>query len=231
MQATDIEPEPFSAMQKAAKEFVDVLPGADQPRPGLLRRHRDHARHPDHRPCPGAQPRSTTCELAEGTAIGEAIFTSLTAITNFQATLGDDGQEAPPARIVLLSDGYNTSGRRTRQADRRGQRRQGAGVDHRVRHRLRHPRPRRRDRAGAGRPLDAEQIADDTGGSYSEAATAAGAAAGLRGPGQPDRLHHRAAGHQPLVRPRRPAVRLPRRRSLLWTNRLSESLLWTNRLL
>ena len=41
-----------------------------------------------------------------------------------------------------------------------------------------------------------KQIADDTGGSYSEAATAARARAGLRRPGQPDRLHDRAEGRQ-----------------------------------
>jgi Ca-activated chloride channel family protein len=46
--------------------------------------------------------------LAEATATGEAVFTSLDAIRSVPAD-GADG--APPARIVLLSDGYRTSGR------------------------------------------------------------------------------------------------------------------------
>src|SRR3712207_9036371 len=50
-------------------------------------------------------------DLAESTAIGEAVFTSLNAIENFQSTLESAGEEAPPARVVLLSDGYPTVGR------------------------------------------------------------------------------------------------------------------------
>jgi Ca-activated chloride channel family protein len=46
--------------------------------------------------------------LAEATATGEAVFTSLDAIRMVPSD-GADG--APPARIVLLSDGYRTSGR------------------------------------------------------------------------------------------------------------------------
>ncbi len=46
--------------------------------------------------------------LAEATATGEAVFTSLDAIRSVPA---DGANGAPPARIVLLSDGYRTSGR------------------------------------------------------------------------------------------------------------------------
>jgi len=47
-------------------------------------------------------------QLAEETATGEAVFTCLSAI----AGVPSDGAEgAPPARIVLLSDGYRTFGR------------------------------------------------------------------------------------------------------------------------
>jgi Ca-activated chloride channel family protein len=46
--------------------------------------------------------------LGPSTAIGEAVFASLAAI---ESVPGEPGQEAPPARIVLLSDGTNTQGR------------------------------------------------------------------------------------------------------------------------
>src|SRR3712207_9222125 len=38
------------------------------------------------------------------------------SIENFQSSLDADGEEVPPARIVLLSDGYNTVGRPDTQA-------------------------------------------------------------------------------------------------------------------
>jgi Ca-activated chloride channel family protein len=50
-------------------------------------------------------------KLAERTAIGEAIFTSLQAIQVFTKSSTPHGTKAPAARIVLLSDGSNTFGR------------------------------------------------------------------------------------------------------------------------
>ena len=57
-------------------------------------------------------------ELAERTAIGEAIFSCLDAIKTFQAQLqGTDPSEGnAPARVVLMSDGSNTWGRSPEQA-------------------------------------------------------------------------------------------------------------------
>lgn len=46
-------------------------------------------------------------KLSERTATGEAIFTSLQSIDTLSAVLGGSDQ-APPARIVLLSDGKQT---------------------------------------------------------------------------------------------------------------------------
>ena len=46
-------------------------------------------------------------QLSERTATGEAIFTALQSVDTLAAVLGG-GDQAPPARIVLLSDGKQT---------------------------------------------------------------------------------------------------------------------------
>ncbi|MGY1643099.1 VWA domain-containing protein [Geodermatophilus sp. SYSU D00703] len=172
MQATDIEPSRFEAMQKAAKEFVDVLP--ERINLGLV----SFAGTATTLVTPTTdrgQVRSAidNLDLAESTAIGEAVFTSLSAIQNFQASLEATEEELPPARIVLLSDGYNTVGRDDTQAI-------DAAVDAGI--------PVSTIAFGTDYgtldldgervpvPVDREtleRIADDTGGSYSEAASAA----------------------------------------------------------
>jgi Ca-activated chloride channel family protein len=172
MQATDIEPSRFEAMQKAAKEFVDVLP--ERINLGLV----SFAGTATTLVTPTTdrgQVRSAidNLDLAESTAIGEAVFTSLSAIQNFQASLEATEEELPPARIVLLSDGYNTVGRDDTQAV-------DAAVDADI--------PVSTIAFGTDYgtldldgervpvPVDREtleRIADDTGGSYSEAASAA----------------------------------------------------------
>jgi Ca-activated chloride channel family protein len=115
MKATDIQPDRFRAMQSAAKDFVDVLPSrinlglvsfagtATTLVPPTTDRGQV-ANAIDH------------LQLAESTAIGEAIFTSLQAIQNFQSTVESGDSTPPPARIVLLSDGTNTVGRPDTQA-------------------------------------------------------------------------------------------------------------------
>src|SRR6185295_17242416 len=50
---------------------------------------------------------------AQATATGEAVFTCLEAIRLVPA---DGAAGVPPARIVLLSDGYRTSGRSIEEA-------------------------------------------------------------------------------------------------------------------
>ena len=172
MRATDIEPDRFSAMQVAAKQFVDVLPARINL--GLVSfagtattlvtptTDRDQVRTA-----------IDNLQLAEATAIGEAVFTSLTTVTNFQSTLESGGEEVPPARVVLLSDGYNTVGRETTQAVDAAKAAQvpvstiAFGTDYGV-----------LDLNGERFPVPVdrstlEDIADETGGSYSEAASAA----------------------------------------------------------
>jgi Ca-activated chloride channel family protein len=114
MKATDIEPTRFRAMQQAAKQFVGVLPSRINL--GLV----SFAGSANTLVTPTidrAQVRGAidNLQLAESTAIGEAVFTSLTDIENYQSSLGSS-KKAPPARIVLLSDGYNTVGRGDTQA-------------------------------------------------------------------------------------------------------------------
>jgi Ca-activated chloride channel homolog len=117
MRAEDVSPNRLEAAQAAAKEFVGLLP----PRINLglvtFSGTATVAVSP-------TTDRSSVLraidnvELAERTAIGEAVFSSLDAIKTFQAQLqGSDPAEGnAPARIVLLSDGSNTWGRSPEQA-------------------------------------------------------------------------------------------------------------------
>jgi Ca-activated chloride channel homolog len=172
MQATDIEPDRFRAMQSAAKEFVDVLP--DRINLGLVSFAGTATTL-----VPPTTDRAQVAnaidnlDLAESTAIGEAVFTSLTAIENFQSTVEAGDAEPPPARIVLLSDGYNTVGRDDTQAVDAA-REAGVpvstiafGTDYGTLDLDGETVPVPVDRATL------EDIADQTGGSYSEAASAA----------------------------------------------------------
>ena len=107
MQATDVEPTRLTAARSAAEEFVRKFPRRF--RLGLVAF------------AGTAQvlvPPTTDRELilnsvanlrlAPSTAIGEAIFASLDTIASVP---GSPGQKPPPARVVLMSDGFTTSGR------------------------------------------------------------------------------------------------------------------------
>jgi Ca-activated chloride channel family protein len=107
MQATDVSPDRFAAAKESASAFVEGLPetfavglvsfsgGASVAVPPT----QDHE-----------AVRRGIDELALGpsTAIGEAVFASLSAVDQLRPA---DGGEAAPARIVLLTDGTNTVGR------------------------------------------------------------------------------------------------------------------------
>jgi Ca-activated chloride channel homolog len=172
MQATDIEPDRFRAMQTAAKEFVDVLP--ERINLGLVSfAGTATTLVPPTTDRVQVANAIDNLDLAESTAIGEAVFTSLTAIENFQSTVETRGEEPPPARIVLLSDGYNTVGREDTQAIDAAR---AAGVpvstiafgtDYGTLDLDGETVPVPVDRATL------EKIADETGGSYSQAVSAA----------------------------------------------------------
>jgi Ca-activated chloride channel family protein len=107
MQATDVSPSRDAAARQAAVQFISELPrrfnvglvsfsgGASIVVPPT----QDHAE---------VEAAVGDLTLGSGTAIGEAVFSSLEALTLLPAA---GSLEPPPARIVLLSDGTNTVGR------------------------------------------------------------------------------------------------------------------------
>src|SRR3954451_11774217 len=107
MRATDVSPNRLAAAQEAAKQFADQLtPGINL---GLIAyagtatvlvsptTNRDASKNAIDK-----------LQLADRTATGEGIFTALQAIATVGAVIGG-GDEPPPARIVLFSDGKETS--------------------------------------------------------------------------------------------------------------------------
>ncbi|WP_326553057.1 VWA domain-containing protein [Micromonospora sp. NBC_01813] len=112
MEANDVAPSRIEAAQQAAKEFVAELPEGYNI--GLVA----FAKSANVLVAPTKDRPAVTqaidgLALAEATATGEAVFTSLEAIR----MVPTDGAEGPPpARIVLLSDGYRTSGRSVEEA-------------------------------------------------------------------------------------------------------------------
>jgi Ca-activated chloride channel family protein len=107
MEADDVAPTRIEAAQVAAKAFVNELPPTYNL--GLV----SFAKSANVLVSPTKDRAAVIAgidglTLAEATATGEAVFTSLDAIRTVPA---DGANGAPPARIVLLSDGYRTSGR------------------------------------------------------------------------------------------------------------------------
>jgi Ca-activated chloride channel family protein len=112
MQAEDVAPSRLEAAQEAAKQFVAELP--ETYNVGLV----SFAKSANVLVSPSKDRQAVIqaidgLTLAEATATGEAVFTCLEAIRMVPA-YGADG--IPPARIVLLSDGFRTSGRSIEEA-------------------------------------------------------------------------------------------------------------------
>src|SRR6202790_1045996 len=106
MRATDVSPSRLGAAQEAAKQFAGQLtPGINL---GLIAfagtatvlvsptTNRDATKNAIDK-----------LQLADRTATGEGIFTALQAIATVGAVIGG-GDQPPPARIVLMSDGKET---------------------------------------------------------------------------------------------------------------------------
>jgi Ca-activated chloride channel family protein len=124
MEAADVAPSCLAAAQDAARAFVENVP--DGVRVGLVG-FDNGARLlvPPTDKVAVIERAVDRLALGEGTAIGEAVFTSLDAIAEaLQADPVEDDQPAAPAAedgpqpavVVLLSDGENTVGRSNDEA-------------------------------------------------------------------------------------------------------------------
>jgi len=106
MRATDVDPNRLAAAQEAAKDFAgELTPGINL---GLIA----YAGTATVLVSPTTNREATKAaigklQLADRTATGEGIFTALQAIATVGAVIGG-GDEPPPARIVLMSDGKET---------------------------------------------------------------------------------------------------------------------------
>jgi len=107
MEATDVEPNRLRAAQAAAKDFVKQLPRNYNVGVVSFAKSANVVASPT-KDRDQVDSAINGLRLAESTATGEAVFTSLQAIAGVPA---DGAQGAPPARIVLLSDGFRTYGR------------------------------------------------------------------------------------------------------------------------
>jgi Ca-activated chloride channel homolog len=112
MMAKDVAPTRFDAAKAAAKKFIGDLPSRFNVGVVAFAGSANTVAAPT-----GDRTAALTAidqlVLAKRTAIGEAVFTSLQAIHSFDAQAG---QDPPPAHIVLLSDGDNTTGRSVPEA-------------------------------------------------------------------------------------------------------------------
>lgn len=107
MRSTDVTPTRIDAAKQAAKEFVRQLPPSFNV--GLVA----FAKSANVLVSPSKERAAIdqaidALQLAEATATGEAVFTCLDAIRSVPA---DGATGPPPARVVLLSDGFRTFGR------------------------------------------------------------------------------------------------------------------------
>ncbi len=106
MNATDVAPTRIKAAQESAKKFADEL--TDGINLGLISFAGTAATlvspTPDHNATKEAVDK---LRLDDKTATGEGIFAAIQQIQTLNAVLGGDAA-APPARIVLLSDGKET---------------------------------------------------------------------------------------------------------------------------
>ena len=110
MEATDVLPSRIAAAKSAAEHFADLLPARINL--GLVA----FGGNANVLVTPTVDRNSfklavQKLQLQESTAIGEAVFSSLQAIQVFSASTTASGDKPPPARIVLLSDGANNTGR------------------------------------------------------------------------------------------------------------------------
>jgi Ca-activated chloride channel family protein len=107
MQAEDVSPSRIDGAKEAATAFLDDVP--PQINIGLVSFNGiATVRVPPTTNRAAVRSAIQGLDLGEATAIGEAIFASVDSLVAF---LGEAEADAPPARIVLMSDGETTVGR------------------------------------------------------------------------------------------------------------------------
>jgi Ca-activated chloride channel family protein len=110
MKATDVLPNRLDAAKKAAEEFADLLPAKINL--GLVGFAGSASlRVPPTIDRDAFKASVASLELQQSTAIGEAVFSCLDAVQTFSRANTAKDEKPAPARIVLLSDGTNNSGR------------------------------------------------------------------------------------------------------------------------
>ena len=115
MRAADVLPDRITAAKQAAKDFVDLLPARINV--GLVKfAGSASVVVPPTIDRDSLKVAVDNLELADSTGIGEAVYASLDAISTFSKATTAKDDEPAPARIVLLSDGYNNRGRKVSSA-------------------------------------------------------------------------------------------------------------------
>jgi Ca-activated chloride channel family protein len=112
MQATDVAPSRIEAAKQAASEFVKGLPPSFNVGLVAFAKSANVLVSPTKERA-AIQQGLDGLQLAQSTATGEAVFSCLEALRSVPA---DGAQGLPPARVVLLSDGYRTFGRSIEEA-------------------------------------------------------------------------------------------------------------------
>ncbi|GLU48467.1 VWA domain-containing protein [Nocardiopsis ansamitocini] len=107
MAATDVTPDRITAAKESAQGFIDTLPARFNVGLVAFSSTASVISSPthDHQAVADSVVGLT---ISPGTAIGEGVFASLQTINSFDE---DATLDPPPAAVILLSDGENTSGR------------------------------------------------------------------------------------------------------------------------
>ena len=110
MQATDVLPSRIDAAKTAAKTFADILPG--QINLGLVKFGGSASVVLPPTIDRDAMKNSIdSLDLEDSTAIGDAVYAALDALSTFEKSSTAKGDTPAPRRIVLMSDGANNKGR------------------------------------------------------------------------------------------------------------------------
>ncbi|MCW2538650.1 MAG: hypothetical protein JWN95_375 [Frankiales bacterium] len=110
MEATDVLPSRIEAAKSAAQSFADLLP--KRINLGLVKfGGQASVVVPPTLDRDAFKRAVASLQLEESTAIGEGVFACLDALSTFSQSTTAPQDKPAPARVVLLSDGYNTVGR------------------------------------------------------------------------------------------------------------------------